>query len=155
MCVFNPIPIGNPPIAQGWLGVWFRPIGKEPDPGRLRIVRDLGLIPWREFPRSMEVDPFEFADTLVLEWREMGESRPQVYLFIPGRLFDRFGTRHGRGVGWMDRFLSRVPREWLRIGIVGEGQWSENQLKREEWDEGMDWVVGNNLPLPPPSLGGG
>lgn len=62
-------------------------------------------------------------------------------LFIPGRRFDASGTRHGQGGGWYDRFLAEVPREWLRIGFCYEDQLSPTPLKRESWDQAMDYVV--------------
>jgi 5-formyltetrahydrofolate cyclo-ligase len=65
----------------------------------------------------------------------------KVIVFIPGREFDILGTRHGRGGGWYDRFLSEVPREWLRIGVLKKDQLSDQPLKRELWDEPMDYLL--------------
>jgi 5-formyltetrahydrofolate cyclo-ligase len=62
-------------------------------------------------------------------------------LLIPGRRFDAFGTRHGQGGGWYDRFLAEVPREWLRIGFCFDDQFSKDPLPRESWDQAMDYVV--------------
>lgn len=62
-------------------------------------------------------------------------------LLIPGRRFDAVGTRHGQGGGWYDRFLAAVPREWLRIGICYDDQFSSAPLVRESWDQAMDYVA--------------
>lgn len=62
-------------------------------------------------------------------------------LLIPGRTFDSSGTRHGQGGGWYDRFLANVPRTWLRIGFCYDDQFSTSPLKRETWDQAMDYVV--------------
>lgn len=62
-------------------------------------------------------------------------------ILIPGRRFDASGTRHGQGGGWYDRFLAQVPRDWLRIGFCFEDQVSPTPLKRESWDQAMDYVV--------------
>jgi 5-formyltetrahydrofolate cyclo-ligase len=62
-------------------------------------------------------------------------------ILIPGRRFDASGTRHGQGGGWYDRFLANVPREWLRIGFCFSDQLSLTPLKRESWDQAMDYVV--------------
>lgn len=67
-------------------------------------------------------------------------GRLPATIFMPGRRFDVFGTRHGQGGGWYDRFLARVPSEWLRVGFCFEHQFSHDALKREVWDEPMDYV---------------
>ncbi len=63
-----------------------------------------------------------------------------AFMFIPGRRFDVTGTRHGQGGGWYDRFLTFVPREWLRVGVCFEEQLSQEPLRREAWDQAMDVV---------------
>jgi 5,10-methenyltetrahydrofolate synthetase len=127
----RPIPIGNPPITQDWLGIWYAPLKDEPDPA------GVGLKAWRVIPIDKTQDPFEVAKT----YKEDVPAQARVYILVPGRQFDRFGTRIGRGDGWYDRFLSAVPREWLRIGVAIHGSVSETPLKREAWDQQMDWVV--------------
>lgn len=67
-------------------------------------------------------------------------STPAAVL-MPGRRFDTLGTRHGQGGGWYDRFLARVPDEWLRIGFCYSDQLSPTALVRKEWDQPMDYVV--------------
>jgi 5-formyltetrahydrofolate cyclo-ligase len=61
-------------------------------------------------------------------------------ILIPGRTFDAYGTRHGQGGGWYDRFLSNVPATWTRIGFCFEDQFSTIALERNTWDEPMDMV---------------
>jgi len=62
-------------------------------------------------------------------------------ILIPGKEFDIYGTRHGRGFGWYDRFLSQVPATWLRIGIVNASKLHFEKLTRKPWDEPVDWIV--------------
>jgi len=61
-------------------------------------------------------------------------------VLMPGRRFDATGTRHGQGGGWYDRFLARVPSDWLRIGFCYSDQLSPTPLVRNEWDQPMDYV---------------
>ncbi len=62
-------------------------------------------------------------------------------IFLPGRMFDKTGTRHGRGGGWYDRFLSAVPEQWTRVGVTREEQISETALERKPWDEPVDFIL--------------
>ena len=85
-------------------------------------------------PRAA-LDPFREAEKAIAT---VGDQ--QAVILIPGRRFDAAGTRHGQGGGWYDRFLSRVPREWSRIGFCFERQFSSDPLPRESWDQAMDFV---------------
>jgi 5-formyltetrahydrofolate cyclo-ligase len=107
---------------------------------------------------SSEVDPFVLfpnAQSLVVYTiepdpsldpaHEASQSETSVasapgLLFIPGRRFDATGTRHGKGFGWYDRFLSKVPSSWIRVGFCFDEQFSATVLTREPWDEPMDFV---------------
>ena len=63
------------------------------------------------------------------------------YILIPGNKFDMHGTRHGKGGGWYDRFLSKTPKTWLKIGIADQSQISPMPIKRESWDMPVDWLL--------------
>ncbi|MEK9176971.1 MAG: 5-formyltetrahydrofolate cyclo-ligase [Patescibacteria group bacterium] len=113
----------------------YSPMGDEPDPGQfLRehtiVTRGMSLLPSREVP------PHEVARPLVTRY-----SGERVCIFVPGRAFDRLGTRHGRGGGWYDRLLSLVPAHWTRIGVTFKDRLSETQLPRAKWDEPVDYVL--------------
>lgn len=118
-----------------WL-IGYTPLGDEPDyrtapefvsfiPDRLTLVT-----------QHPEDDPFVCAAALT---QSHTGSRPA--LLIPGRAFDANGTRHGRGGGWYDRFLSKVPVSWLRIGIATPDTYTSTLLTREAWDEPVDVVL--------------
>lgn len=87
-------------------------------------------------PPRASLDPLEEATRIT----SMIGTTPTAIL-IPGRRFDMSGTRHGQGGGWYDRFLAEAPRKWLRIGFCFEEQVSPTPLKRESWDQAMDYVV--------------
>lgn len=65
----------------------------------------------------------------------------EVCVLVPGRAFDNTGTRHGRGGGWYDRFLSRAPREWITVGVTNPERFSDSPLPRAEHDVPMDWIA--------------
>lgn len=87
-------------------------------------------------PNDKNSDPFVWAALCVNHFKEVDQC-----ILVPGRKFDVYGTRHGRGHGWYDRFLSCLPREWIRIGITTESDLSFARLSRQSWDEPMDWLL--------------
>ena len=115
--------------------IGYDPIGDEPDYKNFFSAHAID-IPYIILSKDPEVSPEDTAKGISELWK--GES---VALFIPGRKFDTFGTRKGRGGGWYDRFLSKVPREWFRIGVLSETQLSDEKLERKSWDEPMDVLL--------------
>lgn len=87
-------------------------------------------------PNSPDADPFAFAESC-----ELIAKNAMVCILIPGRRFDALGTRKGRGHGWYDRFLSRVPAGWLRIGIARARDVSRDPLPKQPWDECVDVLM--------------
>ncbi len=87
-------------------------------------------------PINKNSDPFVWAEKCLDRFGGL-----EVCVFIPGKKFDRYGTRHGRGNGWYDRFLSKIPKRWTRIGVSSRKNVSLKKLKREAWDEPMDWLI--------------
>jgi 5,10-methenyltetrahydrofolate synthetase len=87
-------------------------------------------------PPDPTASPGELANRFVLQYEEK-----KVAVLIPGRLFDLSGTRYGRGGGWYDRFLSYVPEQWTRIGVLRESEFNDEPLKRELWDQPVDYLL--------------
>lgn len=110
------------------------------NPGRLEI--DPKILPFTlpdkqvSVPTGPDTDPKFFGKNLKDEFTDL-----KAFMLIPGRRFDKFGGRHGKGHGWYDRFLSTVPSQWIRIGICYQNQFSETKLNLQTWDEVVDWII--------------
>jgi 5-formyltetrahydrofolate cyclo-ligase len=90
-------------------------------------------------PANKNEDPFVWADKCIGHFKT-----DTPYILIPGTSFDIYGTRHGKGAGWYDRFLSKVPNTWLKIGITHASKLSLERLHRQTWDQTMDFVIANH-----------
>lgn len=89
-----------------------------------------------KLPSDKNSDPFVFAAECIEKFKE-----EKVCVLVPGQAFDIYGTRHGRGLGWYDRFLSRTPKNWLRIGVTDSSKFSKEKLDKKPWDEQMNWIL--------------
>lgn len=104
-----------------------------------------GEVPFRDY-LSLPESTYEIAPRASLDPEEEAQRAltavgdTSAAILIPGTRFDGALTRHGRGGGWYDRFLARVPRTWLRVGLCYADQFSSEPLKREAWDQEMDVV---------------
>jgi 5,10-methenyltetrahydrofolate synthetase len=131
------------------MSLWYQPLKDEPDLQTCPLFQSLKTI--RLFlPQDQTIDPISLAKSLSASYQDV-----KAFILIPGTAFDLKGTRHGRGSGWFDRFLAHVPRPWIRIGVAKEEQISKTPLKRESWDEPMDWLLVQKsdqawIPLIPP-----
>lgn len=115
--------------------IGYSPVDNEPDYGEFlkqKGIEKHGI----SVLADKDISPQAFAESLTKT-----HSGKKVAILIPGREFDIHGTRHGRGGGWYDRFLSSVPRSWLRIGVLNVSQLSSESLERESWDEPMDALL--------------
>ena len=120
-------------LSSDGAAIGYLPLKNEPNP-EVCLPK---LSPSIHFtiPTDQSVDPIETGNQVAKLFSDV-----RVCLYIPGTAFDRHGVRHGRGSGWYDCFLSRIPPQWIRIGFCFENQFSHSSLKRKAWDELMDWV---------------
>jgi len=68
-------------------------------------------------------------------------------VLVPGLAFDRFGNRLGRGRGYYDRFLRRLPDNVLTIGLVLDGMLHE-QIPHDDNDCPVKMVITESRTLP-------
>lgn len=72
-------------------------------------------------------------------WRRLPPERMDLVI-VPGLAFDRNGHRLGRGGGYFDRFLEKVPAQVPRIGLAFRFQ-VVARLPRESHDQPVDRVI--------------
>ena len=65
-------------------------------------------------------------------------------VLVPGLAFDRFGNRLGRGKGYYDRFLRRLPDNVLTIGLAFDGM-IRNHIPHDENDQPVKMVVSEQV----------
>lgn len=72
-------------------------------------------------------------------------------VLVPALAFDARGARLGRGKGYYDRFLERLPEQTLRIGITGDVV--VDVVPTESHDVAMTHLAGTFgvLPVPVPA----
>jgi len=113
----------------------YAPLSDEPD-AETFLSRHGFLGEVIRTPTDKDSSAQEFAELLA---RNHGNKN--VCVLVPGRKFDREGTRHGRGGGWYDRFLSAIPKNWTKIGLALPHHVSSEKLERKEWDHPMDYIL--------------
>lgn len=111
----------------------YSPMGDEPDPNIVATSKNADVI--YTVPPTYKSDPAQIAEEIK---RIVGDKK--IYIYIPGRTFDKYGVRHGRGKGWYDRLLPLLPKEWVRIGVCFGHQLSETPITKQPWDQLMDHV---------------
>lgn len=115
--------------------VQYEPIGDEPDSDEYLKRLNIAVPTYRTRPNTTETPEQAFSNALQL----IGSGKGAI--FLPGREFDTTGTRHGRGGGWYDRFLSMAPRTWLKVGVARGEHLSHEKLERKPWDEPVDFLL--------------
>ena len=61
-------------------------------------------------------------------------------VIVPGVVFDVKMARYGRGLGYYDRFLSKLS-EVTVIALAYDFQVSKKELKLDDWDIKMDYII--------------
>ncbi|MDE2188727.1 MAG: hypothetical protein KGJ35_03305 [Patescibacteria group bacterium] len=120
-------------VSKSDFCILYVPFGGEIDPVTVPLT----------LPQSRAVIPLDKKIDAKTIGKEIIKSfdQPHGFILVPGKRFDRFGGRHGRGGGWYDRFLSVIPKYWVRIGVCSETCFTNSRLPLREWDESVDWVI--------------
>ena len=62
-------------------------------------------------------------------------------VIVPGVVFDVNMARYGRGLGYYDRFLSRLSKQTIVIALAYDFQISNYFLSLDTWDIKMDYII--------------
>lgn len=79
-------------------------------------------------------EPLPATNYLVKKWSD------KDVIFVPGLFFDKNGHRLGSGKGFFDRFLSKIPKSVIKVGICFSSQVVE-EIPTEEHDIRMDFLL--------------
>jgi 5,10-methenyltetrahydrofolate synthetase len=149
----------NASLIQGRYIVSFYPFGNEPqlnieiegggEPYRVSYVR---IYDWktgrmeahvarRELPGMWEDIPLKNGIKIFQPFQSQPICKPEeiAVVLVPGLAFTRDGVRLGRGAGFYDRFLSRIPHA-LRLGVAFEEQLADG-LPTDSWDLPLDALL--------------
>jgi len=148
----------------------FAPFPAEPKPGWPHAVLADGTEREVHFPRTVfsppaitlhrvrdasELRPVQAARGIVL--LEPPPEAPEAdygaldAILVPGLAFDRLGYRLGRGGGFYDRLLERLPARTARIGLFFAVQ-ELAEIVREPHDRRLDWIITENESFTPTPL---
>ncbi len=151
-----------------WVGM-YRALEDEVDLAPLEFaLRRLKAV--IHFPRIVDVDTraIEFVEVSAHSdpesfWKkgpyEIEEPHPHLQavdcqklnlIFVPGVAFGPLGQRVGRGAGFYDRFLPRVPHA-LRVALIFDFQLLDH-VPQEPWDQPVHWIVTDQREVRTPFL---
>ncbi|MBI2644810.1 hypothetical protein HYW94_01365 [Candidatus Uhrbacteria bacterium] len=122
-------------IQRCVFGISYIPLDDEVDPLACPFIPK--TLPLEKVPQDLNISSSQYAQELI---RAHGHAI-SVCICIPGQAFDAYGTRHGRGGGWYDRFLSEVPPHWLRIGVTPINRFHTEKLFHAPHDQPVDFVI--------------
>ena len=133
VALFAPLP-SEPDIEALWEEgsrsfCYPRVVGSEIEFVEVRSLADLTPSPWH--PGVREVACHEAR---IIVPSELG------LILVPGLAFTRDGHRLGRGGGFYDRFLSRLPASTSKLGVCFDRQIVES-LPAESHDQLVDAVA--------------
>jgi len=101
-------------------------------------ARTMTVLEILDVKRDLEVSRFGFKEPrkrlLTIEPEEID------LVVVPGRAFDRHGTRLGRGAGYYDRFIAKHKLRAVTIGLAYDLQ-IVDEVPRQPHDRKIDLIV--------------
>ncbi len=113
----------------------------------LKSIKKTILLPRITFKGLIEIAPFEDLDSLVEGRYGVMEPKSKTFrrfskidvALVPGIAFDSQGNRLGRGKGYYDKLLKKIPRTY-KIGLGFDFQ-KFSHIPSSHWDVKMDEVL--------------
>jgi len=137
-----------PPVRNSNVAL-YNSIAGEVDTGRIYSVYKEASVNLY-FPRTINDEIIEFYPDGDFEIGRFNIFEPKIsngeksedfmIILVPGRSFDARGWRHGRGWGYYDRFIERLPVTTLLASLAYAEQ-VVPQLIVQPWDKRMDVII--------------
>ncbi len=96
-----------------------------------------GLLPCK-ISNLNQLKPSKWWILEPVECEQVKLSKIEIVL-VPVQKFDIYGHREGRGKGYYDKFLAKLP-DALKVGVFRSSQLVD-RLNPNPWDIGMDMLV--------------
>lgn len=115
------------PLSGSGTVLLYLPMGDELDlreladaglPGTLAVTRTPAEGPLTVHPFHGPLEEHRFGFLQPLAGAPQVDPADIAVALVPGRCFDEEGTRIGRGVGYYDELLARLPESAYRVGIA-------------------------------------
>jgi 5-formyltetrahydrofolate cyclo-ligase len=96
--------------------------------------------------QSMDACPYEGNAKMHRGQFNIPEPTTEPYqgdidlILVPGVGFDKTGNRLGRGGGYYDKFIGRIGKKTLLVGVGYDFQLVE-EIPANSWDKRLDYVV--------------
>lgn len=96
--------------------------------------------------KAMTVCPYEGNQKMHRGKFNIPEPTTEPYvgdidlILVPGVGFDKSGNRLGRGGGYYDKFIGRIGKKTLLVGVGYDFQLVE-EIPANSWDKRLDYVV--------------
>ena len=96
--------------------------------------------------KAMTVCPYEGNQKMHRGKFNIPEPTTEPYqgdidlILVPGVGFDKTGNRLGRGGGYYDKFIGRIGKKTLLVGVGYDFQLVE-EIPANSWDKRLDYVV--------------
>jgi 5-formyltetrahydrofolate cyclo-ligase len=108
-------------------------------PAILPDRKELASCRLKDYQQELTRGPYGVYQPEVTEEALVNPEEIDLFI-IPGLVFDAKGNRLGRGRGYYDRFLARLPQHIPRIGVAFRFQMVDD-LPCDEYDQPVDRLV--------------